>query len=324
MFAPFWEFLFQHPYIASATSILTLSAIMKYMFKPLSRVKRLSPTAERVLIVGATSGVGRNLANLYAKRGTKVCIIGRRQAQLEEVRAECIQSGDAANIKSSILAMAADMTSAEDLVAVREYLEKEWGGVDTIVVCAGVSALRPLLDVAHSPHGKSETSVEAVKLTGEVAQKAISGNFTGPLLTAVTFIPQLQRTSQAPAILLISSVAALIPAPSRSLYCSSKAASLMLFRSLAIEHPSIAFNYICPGTIEGSFRASAVDGGDVREALDGALKIEEVASRCMRMVDHNEGLVMVPWKYTPALWLSLLVPWFTDRKAAEKYGYTSK
>lgn len=188
MFAPFWEFLFQHPYIASATSILTLSAIMKYMFKPLSRVKRLSPTAERVLIVGATSGVGRNLANLYAKRGTKVCIIGRRQAQLEEVRAECIQSGDAANIKSSILAMAADMTSAEDLVAVREYLEKEWGGVDTIVVCAGVSALRPLLDVAHSPHGKSETSVEAVKLTGEVAQKAISGNFTGPLLTAVTFV----------------------------------------------------------------------------------------------------------------------------------------
>lgn len=53
----------------------------------------------------------------------------------------------------------------------------------------------------------------------------------------------------------------------------------MLFRALAIEHPSIAFNYICPGTIEGNFRASAVDGGDVREVLTGALKSEAVCSR---------------------------------------------
>jgi hypothetical protein len=53
----------------------------------------------------------------------------------------------------------------------------------------------------------------------------------------------------------------------------------MLFRALAIEHPSISFNFICPGTIEGNFRASAVDGGDVREVLDDALKSEDVRIR---------------------------------------------
>jgi hypothetical protein len=42
----------------------------------------------------------------------------------------------------------------------------------------------------------------------------------------------------------------------------------MLFRSLAIENPGISFSYMCPGTIEGNFRASAVDGGDVRERVD--------------------------------------------------------
>jgi hypothetical protein len=41
----------------------------------------------------------------------------------------------------------------------------------------------------------------------------------------------------------------------------------MLFRCLAIENPGISFSYICPGTIEGNFRASAVDGGDVREQV---------------------------------------------------------
>lgn len=64
----------------------------------------------------------------------------------------------------------------------------EWQGVDTVYICAGVSSLRPLLDIADSPQGTKETSVEGIRRTGEVAQKAITGNFTGPLLTAVTFV----------------------------------------------------------------------------------------------------------------------------------------
>jgi len=70
----------------------------------------------------------------------------------------------------------------------RLTLYKEWAGVDTVHICAGVSALRPLMDVANSPRGKVYTSVEDIRHTGEIAQKAITGNFTGPLLTAITFV----------------------------------------------------------------------------------------------------------------------------------------
>jgi hypothetical protein len=44
------------------------------------------------------------------------------------------------------------------------------------------------MDVANSPQGNVYTSAEDIKRTGEIAQKAITGNFTGPLLTAITFV----------------------------------------------------------------------------------------------------------------------------------------
>ncbi|KAI0788174.1 hypothetical protein C8Q74DRAFT_661519 [Fomes fomentarius] len=58
-------------------------------------------------------------------------------------------------------------------------------------------------------------------------------NYTGPAIAAATFIPALV-SSQAPSIVHISSLAALLPAPTISLYHASKAAALGLYRSLAI------------------------------------------------------------------------------------------
>lgn len=82
----------------------------------------------------------------------------------------------------------------------------------------------------------------------------------------------------------MSSVAAVIPAPTRTLYAASKSSSLILFKALSIEHPQIRFTTVLPATvspfpiiparlnhthlnnkIEGDFRASAVDGGVVHE-----------------------------------------------------------
>ena len=118
------DFAAQHPYVAGFVGTITFATALQHILKPSSRTRRLAPTKERVLIIGATSGVGRKLANLYAKRGAKVCVVGRRQAQLDEVKAECIQSGASVNMNPAILAKAADMTSPENMVAVREFLEQ--------------------------------------------------------------------------------------------------------------------------------------------------------------------------------------------------------
>lgn len=140
-------------------------------------------------------------------------------------------------------------------------------------------------------------------------------------------IPMLTRTSTAPAILLVSSLAAAVAAPTRALYAATKASSLLLYQALAIEHPDIAFTFILPATIEGDFRASAVDSGPVREADPNkhGLKIDYVAARCIDAVDRClTGNIMMPWlPYVFAYPMYLIWPSFVEKRAAKKYNFPS-
>lgn len=135
----------------------------------------------------------------------------------------------------------------------------------------------------------------------------------------------LTRTSTCPAILLVSSMAALVPAPTRALYAATKASSLLLYQALAIEHRDIAFTFILPATIEGDFRASAVDAGPVRESEPNkhGLKIEYVATRCIDAVDNGvRGNVIMPWfPYALGHYLYYLWPSLIEKKAAKKYNF---
>ena len=64
----------------------------------------------------------------------------------------------------------------------------DWKQVDTLYICAGISSLRPLLDVAGSPDGCINTSVAGIQHTQAVAQKAMDGNILGPLSAALSFV----------------------------------------------------------------------------------------------------------------------------------------
>jgi short-subunit dehydrogenase len=128
-------------------------------------------------------------------------------------------------------------------------------------------------------------------------------------------------------MVLISTVAGVVPAPTRAIYASSKGASLLLYQSLAIEHPSIAFTLILPGTIEGGFRASAVDAafGGVHESDPNkyGLRREAVAMRVVRAVDRGDKFVWMPLLYRFAHALYWIWPSFVEHQASAKYNFTA-
>lgn len=132
----------------------------------------------------------------------------------------------------------------------------------------------------------------------------------------------LELTSKAPAILLISSAAGIMPAPTRSLYCSTKGASLLLYQSLAVEHPKIQFSNVIPATVEGDFRAHAVDSGPVREKVARALTREYVANVCVEAVDHGRRNVIIPGSYRVAHALYWIYPNLVHRLGRNKYKFT--
>ncbi len=79
------------------------------------RPELVPPEGERVLILGASSGIGRVLSLKYVQRGAKICVVARRSEELEAVRSECqLVVGD----PYSVFSVCADFTDAEALITI--------------------------------------------------------------------------------------------------------------------------------------------------------------------------------------------------------------
>ncbi|OJA19699.1 hypothetical protein AZE42_08388 [Rhizopogon vesiculosus] len=324
-------FEYDHIRTAPATFALALPLgllLLQYLKSP-RRISQIPHTQERVLILGSTSGVGRTLAHQYAKRGARICLVGRREIMLEEAAEECRKLCEA----DRVLTVRGDCASVEDMTKVRDTVIKEWDGIDTVIITAGVSTLQPLMSVAGVTPSKDSPSLphataDAINYAVGVAKAALDGNFFGPYIAAIAFIPLLASCSPSPSILLLSTVAAIIPAPTRSLYASTKSASLLLFQALAIEHPRISFTFFLPGTIEGDFRASAVDTPlnsppVIHEADPNkhGLRRGAVAARCMQAIDRKEKTVIMPVIMRFGHLLYWIWPAYVEWRARVKYNF---
>ena len=85
----------------------------------------------------------------------------------------------------------------------------------------------------------------------------------------------------------------------------------------------ITFTFVMPSTIEGDFRASAVDSGPVREANPNkyGLKRGDVARRCITAVDAQEKTVFMPGVTRYGHLLYWIWPRLVERFAMKKYNY---
>lgn len=88
----------------------------------------IPPGVERVLILGASRGIGRAIAHRYAQRGAKICVVGRKSAELDAVRSECEEALAIAHASSdsepAVLSICGDITRAQDLIAIREKISE--------------------------------------------------------------------------------------------------------------------------------------------------------------------------------------------------------
>ena len=90
-----------------------------------------------ILIIGATSGIGKELCNLYIKKGNTVGITGRRKNLLEQIYSSNPQK---------TFYQVADVTNMEATNSAIQILCQQMGSIDIAIVCAGTGDINPDLD----------------------------------------------------------------------------------------------------------------------------------------------------------------------------------
>ena len=90
-----------------------------------NRTRKVRQSDERVLILGASSGVGRALAHMYAVRGARVCVVGRRQKEIEDVEQECrlIQRMKESGEDRNTFSFCGDFASPEQMIMLRDVVQ---------------------------------------------------------------------------------------------------------------------------------------------------------------------------------------------------------
>jgi len=192
---------------------------------------------QRVWITGASAGIGRALALEYAAGGARVAVSARRVDRLNELVAEIEASGGEA------LAVACDVADEEQVRLAADAAAERFGGLDVAVANAGFGVT-----------GRVE------KLGAADWRRQMDVNVVGVALTARYALPHLYRSRGR--LALVSSVAAMIPAPGASAYAASKAAVRAIGQALSLElrGSGVSCTTLYPGFVDSEIRAVDNDG----------------------------------------------------------------
>ncbi|KAJ2882106.1 hypothetical protein H4R27_003654 [Coemansia aciculifera] len=159
----------------------------------------------------------------------------------------------------------------------------------------------------------------------DLLQHILDINAVAPAVVAGLFIPLLAQSRGS--VVVVSSVAGLVAAPTRSLYSASKHAVTGYFNAFRMEVAAlgIAVTVAYPGTVNTELRHSAVDihvGGHGPAGSDaGKLSPASCAKQIVRAAALRQNSLVTPWQYALGPVLYAVVPSVVDYLAKKKYGY---
>lgn len=181
------------------------------------------------VVTGGNSGIGFATAKEFAAQGAKVIITGRRKDALEK-----------AALEINALPIVADQANIDEIEALKNEVEKQFGKVDILFVNAGITGTLDAIE---------DTTVENF-------DQVMNINFRGAYFTLNKFIPILNNGAS---VVILSSNTAVMHNPNSSVYQASKAALSSVAKTAAAELAprKIRVNTVSPGPINTGILAKA-------------------------------------------------------------------
>lgn len=187
-------------------------------------------TDKVALVTGAGSGIGKAAAELMAKVGAKVALLGRSEDELQKTLTKIEANGGAA------IPLLADISQPEQMQQATQKIFDKWGRLDIVFANAGINGVWASLE----------------ELAPEEWNKTININLTGTFLTVKYAVPYLKR--QGGSVIITSSVngTRVFSNTGATAYSCTKAAQVAFTKMVALElaEHGIRVNVICPGAID--------------------------------------------------------------------------
>lgn len=243
------------------------------------------PSPDRILITGASSGLGAALARGYAAPGVSLVLGGRRRAGLEAVAEDCRTRGAVVEIAvvdvTDAPAMAAWVSAADDA-----------GPLALVIANAGISAGTGPREPQERPSAPADP-VRALLQT----------NVWGVVNTVEPILPRF-RARRGGQIALMASLAGYRGHPGAPGYCASKAAVKVWGEGLRglLAPEGVRVSVICPGFV----RTPLTDANGFPMPL--LMEPETAAAVIRRGLARNRGRIAFPWPMAVAAWLAAALP----------------
>ncbi len=255
------------------------------------------------VITGASSGIGKSLAEELAKRGANVVLAARQFETLCEVTVEI-------ELKYGVKALPVkcDVSIEHDCAALIEKTIETFGKIDGLINNAGLSMRALFKDVDLS-----------------VLKNLMDVNFWGTVYCTKFALAEILKTKGS--IVSVSSIAGYRGLPGRTGYSSSKFAMNGFMESLRTENLKTGIHLMvaCPGFTTSNIRVAALakDGsahGETSMEEGKMMSSEEVAELICDGIMNRKRTLIMTGQGKLAVWMNKLFPKFTDKKVFELFA----
>lgn len=259
-----------------------------------------------VIVTGASSGIGAELARQFAAAGARLVLAARDVARLEQVAAECRTRG------AEVLIVATDVGQEASCQALMSQAADHFGAIDILVNNAGLGASGPFDAITD--------------LT--IFERLMRVNFLGSVWCTAYALPHLKRSQGQ--VVAISSLTGLAGVPKRTAYAATKHAVAGFFDSLRIElqGSGVAVTVIYPGFVFSEINQHALspDGtpyGDraFKRTSAESMQTDECGRQILRAIAGRKRDLVMTWRGKLGRIVKLISPTLVDimaRRAIER------
>ncbi|MCI0402085.1 MAG: SDR family oxidoreductase [Acidobacteria bacterium] len=240
------------------------------------------------IVTGASEGIGKAIAELFAREGAQVALAARSEDKLRELAARLGEE--------RTLAVPTDVAVPEQAETLVRRAVERFGGLDILVNNAGFGLYAPC----------HEMNWEHFRQLWEV-------NFFAAVRLALLALPQLRKRRGA--VVNISSVAGKIPLPYMGAYCASKFALNTISSAMRMElkQAGVRVVTVLPGRVATQFHIAAYRDGQNLPGIFQRRKSEGVSAEKVARVTLDALLsgkreVVVPWRLRLAMAASAVMP----------------